>query len=169
MDIIKLINKSRRDFNVTVALTGVIPLLVCVYLLITRLSNPNVLVGQIGFVVFCTVLVFSGGVLVGIRMLNSFTEEIKEKSKLAAITETVLGVGDQINNPLMAIRGNLEILETYALESNLPPRQVDRIKTMKESLERIRQVTDNMSHLTKPKYATIHGKIKMVDFSEKTK
>jgi len=169
MDIKTFINKMRRDFNISVVLIGVIPLLVCVYLIAGKISNVNALVGEIGFVVFCAIVVFVCGVLVGTKMFNSFTGEILEKNKLAAITEVVLGVGDQINNPLMAIRGNLEILETYAVENNLPSRQVDRIKTIKDNMERIRQITDSMSQITSAKSTTAYGKTKMTDFSDSVK
>lgn len=164
MDIKKFISKNKRDFDVSIALTGVIPLLVFLYLIVMKISSTKALVGQVGYIMFLTIVVFICGVLVGRRMFSSFANEFMEKAKLAAISEAALGVGDQINNPLMAIRGNLEILQMYAIENNLPTKQVDRIKTIKDNFERIRQITENMSNLANPKSTTAYGKTKMTDF-----
>lgn len=163
MEIARLISKEKRDFNTTISLVGVIPLLVFLYILVGKVSSFKVFIGEVGYIMFFTILVFLLGIWVGKRMFRSFVDEIMENNKLAAITETALGVGDQINNPLMAIRGNLEILEMYAIENNLPVKQLDSIHTIKDNFERIRQITENMSQLTKPKSTTIHDKIKMVD------
>ncbi|MCX5700141.1 MAG: hypothetical protein NTZ63_01165 [Candidatus Omnitrophica bacterium] len=165
MDIKGFINRNKRDFDISVSLIGVIPLLVFLYLIVIKISSVRVLVGQIGYIILLTIIVFICGVVVGKRMFRSFVDEIMHKAKLAAITETALGVGDQINNPLMAIRGNLEILEMYALENNVLTKQIDRIKTIKDNFERIRQITEHMSNLANPKSTTIYGKSKMVDFS----
>ena len=165
MEISKLISKEKRDFNTTISLIGVIPLLVFLYILVGKVSSFRVFVGEIGYIMFFTILVFLLGIWVGKRMFRSLVDEIMEKNKLAAISETALGVGDQINNPLLTIRGNLEMLEMYATENNLPTKQLDRIKTIKDNFERIRQITENMSQMNKPKTTTIHDKIKMVNLS----
>ena len=164
MDIKKLIAKNKRDFNISISMVGVIPLLVFTYLIIAKLATVRILVGQIGYIIFCTIIVFLVGVFVGKKMFRSLVDEIMEKNKSAAITETALGVGDQINNPLLAIRGNLEIIEMYALENKLPDKLIDRIKTIKDNFERIRQITDKMSGMAKPKTTSITGKSSMVDF-----
>ena len=166
MDLNKLISKEKRDFNTTISLIGVIPFLVFIYILVGKVSSFKVFIGEIGYIMFFTILVFLLGIWVGKKMFRSFVDEIMEKNKLAAITETALGVGDQINNPLMAIRGNLEILEMYAIENNLPLKQLDRIRTIKDNFERIRQITENMSQMSKPKTTTVHDKIKMVDLGQ---
>jgi len=164
MDIKRFILRNKRDFDISVSLIGVIPLLVFIYLIVAKLATVSILVGQIGYIIFCTLIVFFVGVCVGKRMFHSFVVELIEKNKCAAITEAALGVGDQINNPLLAIRGNLEIVETFALENKLPDKVIDRIKTIKDNFERIRQVTDKMSSLSKPESVSITGKSVMADF-----
>jgi signal transduction histidine kinase len=166
MDIKSFIGKSKREFTVTIALIGVIPLLVSIYLVASKLSNINILVGQVGIIVFCTTVIFVAGVLFGKKMFDTITAEVIEKSRLAAISETVLGMSDQINNPLMVIRGNMEMLESFALESRLPQKQMDRIKTIQDNLENIRQASEHMAHLNSSKTTTIYGNTKMVDFSQ---
>jgi signal transduction histidine kinase len=168
MDIKKFIQQSRRDFDISVSLIGVIPLLVFMYLIVAKIASFKVLVGQIGYIIICIIMVFLIGVVVGKRMFGAFVNEIMDKSKRAAITETALGVGDQINNPLMAIRGNLEIIEMYALENKLPPKVIDRIRTIKDNFERVRQITENLSNLSKEKVETtkFHGDFKMLDLNK---
>ena len=163
MDVKKLIDRNKRYFDISVSMIGVIPILVFTYLIVSKLASVQVLVGQVGSIIFCTIVVFLVGVYVGRKMFRSMVDEIMLKNKLAAITETALGVGDQINNPLLAIRGNLEIVEMYAVENSLPAKVLDRIKTIKDNFERIRQITDNMSSMKEPETARISSSA-MVDF-----
>ncbi|MBN2831493.1 MAG: hypothetical protein JXL82_04385 [Candidatus Omnitrophica bacterium] len=164
MDIKKFILRNKRDFNISVSLIGVIPLLVFTYLIVARLATISILVGQIGYIILCTVVVFLAGVYVGKRMFSSLVDEIMQKNKQAAITEAALGVGDQINNPLLAIRGNLEIIEVYALENKLPDKIINRVKTIKDNFEKIRQITDKISSFSKFGSSAIEGKKVMADF-----
>jgi signal transduction histidine kinase len=164
MDIKKFISKNKRDFDISVSLIGVIPLLAFTYLIIARLATVSILIGQIGYIILCTIVVFLVGVYVGKRMFRSLVDEIMDKNKRAAITEAALGVGDQINNPLLAIRGNLDIVEIYALENKLPDKIINRLKTIKDNFERIRQITDKMSELTKLESTAITGNKVMADF-----
>ncbi len=165
MELKKLISKNKRDFDISVSMIGVIPLLVFTYLIVARLATIKILVGQIGLIILCTIVVFLVGVYVGKRMFRSLVDEIMEKSKRAAITETALGVGDQINNPLLAIRGNLEIVEMYAIENKLPEKVVDRIRTIKDNFEKIRQITEKMSKVSNSGSVFITEKSLMADFS----
>ncbi|MBM3243349.1 MAG: hypothetical protein FJZ12_00730 [Candidatus Omnitrophica bacterium] len=164
MDIKGFISKNKRDFDISISLIGVIPLLVFTYLLISKLATISILAGQVGYIILCTIVVFLVGVYVGKRMFRSLVDEIMDKNKKAAITEAALGVGDQINNPLLAIRGNLDIVEMYALENKLPDTLLNRIRTIKDNFERIRQITDKMSSLSKLESSTIAGRKMMTDF-----
>lgn len=174
----KQLTKSiRNDFNRAISLAGVIPLLVFVYLVVGKLSNFNALVGEVGYIVMATIGVFVMGVVVGRKMLMSVTlkliddnqkilsmqQELIEKNRLAAITETVLALGDQVNNPLLAISGNLELLEFEVRDLNLTEKSRNRIQTMKNNFFKIKEVTDKMSKLTKAETMTIHGDTKMLD------
>jgi hypothetical protein len=80
----------------------------------------------VGYIVLATIVVFVLGIIVGRKMLMSVTlkliddnqkilsmqKKLIEKNRLAAITETVLVLGDQVNNPLLVINGNLELLDS---------------------------------------------------------
>jgi len=121
MEIKQLTYDVRRDFNRLISLVGIIPLLVFIYLLVVKIANIKILAGQVGYIVLATIAVFAMGIIVGRKMLMTVTfkliddnqkilsiqQELIEKNRLAAITETVLALGDEVNNPLLVISGNL--------------------------------------------------------------
>jgi signal transduction histidine kinase len=180
MDIKQVIKRNKSDFNNTLVLVGVIPLLVFVYILVGKVANFKIMLGEVGYIVLATIGVFATGIIVGRKMLMSVTmkliddnqrilsmqqELVEEKSK-AAITETALTLGDQINNPLLAIRGNLDLLDLdlKALERSDDIKK--KLATIRSNCERIREVTSQISHLTKPESSVIHGGLRMVDLNK---
>ena len=177
MKIKQLTSNIRNDFNRLINLAGVIPLLVFIYLLVAKVSNVKILVGQVGYIVMATMGIFAMGIVVGRRMLISVTfkliddnqkilsmqQELIEKNRLAAITETVLALGDQVNNPLLVISGNLELLDLEISHLEVGEKVHNRIQTMRSNFLKIREVTDKMSKLTQPELTTVHGDIRMID------
>ena len=180
MDIKQVINKSRNDFYNTLGLVGVIPLLVFVYILVGKIANFNIMVGEVGYIVLATIGVFATGVIVGRRMLMSVTmkliddnqkiltmqQELVEQKSKAAITETVLTLGDQVNNPLLAIRGNLDLLDLDLKDTQQSENIRKKIATIRSNCERIREVTTQLSRLSRPASSVIHDGIKMVDLNK---
>lgn len=179
MEIKQLTNNIKKDFNRAVSLVGVIPLLVFIYLVVGKLANFNALLGELGYIVMATIGVFIMGIVVGRRMLMSVTfkliddnqkiltmqQELIEKNRLAAITETVLALGDQVNNPLLAVSGNLEMLDSEISTLNITEKVRNRLATMRSNMQKIREVTDKMSKLTKAELVTVHGNTRMIDLS----
>ena len=157
------INKEKREFSVMLSLVGIIPFLVFIYIMASKIASIKVFIGEIGLVMILTVLVFVLGIFVGKRMLASFVTEIIEKDKRAAITETALAVGHEINNPLLAIRGNLQLLEAYIVENQAPDTVKNRLKTIMDNFERIRQATDKFVELSNPRPTRVFGKTNMLD------
>lgn len=180
MEITRLAKNIKNDFNNTVSLIGVIPLLVFLYIIAGKISNFSVLIGEAGYILLATLAVFATGIIVGKRMLMSVTlrliednqrilsmqQELIEKNRLAAITETVLALGDQINNPLLVISGNLELLNTDVKNIAAAERVHDRIETMRDNFKKIREVTDKMSRLTQPASMPVCGDKKMLDLNK---
>ncbi|MDD3274675.1 MAG: hypothetical protein PHN16_02835 [Candidatus Omnitrophica bacterium] len=177
MEIKQFTGKVRSDFNRLISLTGIIPLLVFIYLIAVKISTFEAFSGQAGYITAATIGVFTMGIIVGRKMLVSviikliddnqkilsMQRELIEKSRLAAITETVLALGDQINNPLLTASGNLELLSLELGDPKEYGRAADRVKTVRESLQRILRVTEKMSKLTRPELATVAGDIRMID------
>lgn len=157
------INKEKREFSVMLSLVGIIPFLVFIYVIASKISSIEVFISQVGLVMILTMVVFILGIFVGKRMLSSFVSEIIEKDKKAAITEIALAIGHEINNPLLAIRGNLQLLESYIVESHAPDTLKNRIRTIMDDFERIRQATDKFATLSNPKVTRVFGKINMLD------
>ncbi|MDD5109353.1 MAG: hypothetical protein PHC29_07645 [Candidatus Omnitrophica bacterium] len=180
MEIKQLTHNIKSDFNRVLSLVGVIPLLVFIYLLVGKIANFNALAGDIGYIVVATIGVFITGIIVGRRMLMSVTfkliddnqkilamqQELIEKNRLATITETVFALGDQINNPLLSISGNLELLEFELRHLELSEKTRNRIQTMRNNFYKIREVTDKMSKLTKPETVEIHSGTRMIDLEK---
>ncbi|MBU1905828.1 MAG: hypothetical protein KJ923_02375, partial [Candidatus Omnitrophica bacterium] len=111
IEIKTIIQKRKRDFNASVALIGVIPFLVFIYLLVVRVASLHIFVGEVGYIMFATLVVFLLGIFVGRKMLWSLLQEIIERNRLVAVTETTLSLSHEINNPLLTVAGNLELLE----------------------------------------------------------
>jgi signal transduction histidine kinase len=179
MEIKQITHNIRNDFNRSISLAAVIPLLVFIYLVVGKLADFNALIGEIGYILLATIGVFVMGIIVGRKMLMSITfkliddnskilvmqQELIEKNRLAAITETVLALGDQVNNPLMVISGNLEMLNLEVRHLSVDEKTSNRLATMRVSLQKIREVTDKMSRLTQAESITIHGDMKMIDLN----
>lgn len=177
MEVKQFTHNIRNEFNRAVSLAGVIPLLVFVYLVVGKLSNFNALAGEVGYIIMATIGVFIMGIIVGRRMLMSVTlkliddnqkilamqHELIEKNRLAAITETVLALGDQVNNPLLVIGGNLELLDSEIRSTIAGEKIQNRIQTMRNNFQKIREVTDKMSKLSKVELMKIHGNTRMID------
>jgi signal transduction histidine kinase len=174
--------KIRKDFNIAICLMGIIPFIVCFYLLSNRAPAFNMVAGQTGYVLFITIIILLLGVATGRRMLWSLfkrlfdfnetiltlQDELVEKNRLSAVTETVLALGHEVNNPLLIIRGNIDLLE-QDISTGKPPYAVkEKISIIKSHLERIRTVTEELSKLKHPVSTEIYGGSKMVDLEQST-
>lgn len=166
MDINTLINNGRRDFGITLALTGVIPLLVFAYTINLRAGSAASFTGETGYIMLATMAVFLSGIAVGRRMMWSLVNDLIEKNRLAAITETALSLGHEINNPLMIIKGNLDLVELDLKDPKTDPKIRSRITTINDNCQRIGNVMEKMAKLAKPSVSIIHGDKKMVDLSK---
>jgi two-component system NtrC family sensor kinase len=92
--------------------------------------------------------------------------ELIEKDKLATIAKTTLTLSHEINNPLMVIRGNVEVLKEDLSGPELKLSLEDirkRVQKIADQAERISVVIDTLLTLSRPAEATVHGDIKMID------
>lgn len=177
MEISKLTDKAKRDFNNAICLIGVIPLLAFVYLLTERISSLDIFIGRRGLIAFLVMIIFVSGFIIGKRMLwalilklldfnqkiIAMQDELLIKNKLAAITETVLTLGHEINNPLLIIRGNLEIIGEELQNSQIAQDLKERVLLIKTNFDRIGEVTEKMSRLSNPVSDTVYGNTKIFD------
>jgi signal transduction histidine kinase len=177
MDVKALELRSKRELNNVMCLIGIIPFGVFVYLLVVRIGSLSILTGETGYIMFITTVILMLGIVAGRKMLleiiNRLFEfnqtiiklqgQLIEKSRLAAVTETALSLSHEVNNPLLIMRGNIDLLESELVPENQAANIQKRIVTIKTNCERIRQVTEKMSTLTKPKTTVISGDVKMID------
>ena len=166
MEIKEVVKKKRQDFDIAISLAGIIPFLIFTYLLAVKISTFNVFVGEVGYIMFIAIVFFLIGISVARKMIWSLINEIIEQNKLAAITETTLALGHEINNPLLTIRGNLDLLENELTDNPISDKVKSRLDLIKLNCERIRQVTEKLSSLSKPASETIHGSARMIDLSK---
>ncbi len=87
-----------------------------------------------------------------------------EREKLAGITETAVTVNHEINSPLTAILGNVQLLLRDA--ESLDERLVAKLHTIEKSAERIQKVTRLLMNVRKPKSRQYSEGITMLDLSE---
>jgi signal transduction histidine kinase len=182
MDIKTIELKIRKDFNNAICLMGIIPFIVSFYLLSNNSGAFNMFTGQTGCVLFITILILLLGIATGRKMLWSLfrrlfdfnqqiialQDKLIEKNRLSAVTETVLALGHEVNNPLLVIRGNIDLLE-QDISTDKPRHEVkEKISIIKSHLERIRTVTEELSKLKHPVSTEIYGGSKMVDLEQST-
>ena len=166
MQIRELLLKRRREFNISVSLMGIIPMLVLVYLLVARVASFEILIGEIGLIILCTIAVFVLGIVEGKRMLQSLFAEVMEKQKLAAINETTLALSHEINNPLLTVRGNIELLEGEFPKELISESIQNRLNVIKSHCERIRIATEKLAKISRPVSTAVYGDTKMVDINK---
>jgi signal transduction histidine kinase len=180
MEIKELAIDAKRDFNNAICLIGVIPSLTFVYLLYNKLPTLEIFVGRAGYIALIIMVIFIAGILLGRKMLwklilklldfnqkiLSMQEELIAKNKLAAITETVLTLGHEINNPLLVIRGNLEIIGSEINQIAVHPDLKERLSVIKINFDRIGEVTEKLSHLSQPVIDTVYGDSKIINLSK---
>jgi signal transduction histidine kinase len=93
-------------------------------------------------------------------------EDVAKKARAKAITETAVAINHQINNPLTAISGNLQILLSRA--EKLPPEVIRMLKKIEEGADRILAVTDKLRNLTADKTIPYIGDTTMIDLDATT-
>ncbi len=89
------------------------------------------------------------------------TDDIAKKARAKAIAETAVAINHQINNPLTAISGNLQILLSRA--EKLSPEVIRLLKKIEEGADRILAVTDKLRNLTSDRTTNYIGDTTMID------
>jgi two-component system NtrC family sensor kinase len=91
------------------------------------------------------------GVLViatDLREVKRFQSKLLEAERLAAITETAIGINHEINNPLCAILGNTQLL--LMEKDKLDPQIIKRLKSIEKEITRIHVVAERLARISRP-------------------
>ncbi|HHI02063.1 MAG TPA: hypothetical protein ENL22_00910 [candidate division Zixibacteria bacterium] len=91
------------------------------------------------------------------------SEKIK-KERLNAIIETAATVNHEINNPLTAVLGNVQLLLLRTEE--LDEETIRKLKIVEESAIRIKEVTQKLMNITNDNVTEYTSGSKMIDLSE---
>ena len=174
-----VLKRVKVDFNNAICLMSIIPSLAFVYVVAGKLASLDVLAGEVGYIMLVIISLILLGIITGKRILWSLTrklvdlnehiirieKELMEKNRLAAITEIVLSLSHEINNPLLVLQGNLTLLEDDINRNKTQAPLGDRVNQMKTHCERIVDVMNKMSRISKPVSVPIHGNTRMVDLA----
>jgi signal transduction histidine kinase len=87
--------------------------------------------------------------------------------KTQAVLETGAALNHEINNPLMALIGNVELLMREA--KNLDEEMTAKLKKIQEAAEHIRTVTRNLMRITEARSVEYPGGGKMLDIESSPK
>ncbi len=101
------------------------------------------------------------------RKLKSAQEEIIQLEKKNSAFAMAVTANHEINQPLMILRGNLEMLEMSIAPGNIDPRQKRYISRVLSSMERIQSILDKFKQSTAIRFENYSENTPMVVFSEK--
>ncbi|MDO8535798.1 MAG: HAMP domain-containing sensor histidine kinase [Candidatus Omnitrophota bacterium] len=133
-----------KKFNVAFALMSVIPFLVFVYVIAARLFTLDILCGDIGLIVFISMMVSLLGFSAGYGILKGVVNKImyyaaKAKNSDQTKSEFVASVSHELKNPLSVIKMNL---------SNLKDGIFGEInEKQKKSVDLSQDIIDRMTYL----------------------
>ncbi len=87
-----------------------------------------------------------------------------KKERLGAIMETAATVSHEINNPLTAVLGNVQLmlLKSEGLSDDV----IKKLKVIEESALRIKDVTQKLMNITRDKVTDYTQGVKMIDLTE---
>ncbi len=95
------------------------------------------------------------------------SQELLDKERLSTILETAVTVNHEINNPLTAILGNVQLL--MLKRDDLDDELKAKLKTIEASAMKIRDVTQRLMRMTSPKTVDYSDGTRMVDISDDVK
>lgn len=170
----------RRNFDNVAALVGIIPFLVFVYLLDIQIGTANILASRVGLVLFISMIIAVLGIFAGQkvvatttaqvyayeRQLQRMQNEMIEKKRLEAISETVIAIKHEINNPLGVVSGHLELMEDEINSPAVPEHIKKRFVTIRNHCDRITKATSKLSTISKPAMTKAYGNVNMLDLDK---
>ena len=142
-----------KRFNISFALMSVIPFLVFVYILTARLFTFDIFCGDIGVVVFISMMVSLLGFSAGYDMLNSIMNKImyyvaKAKFSDQAKSEFLASASHELKSPLYIVKMNLSNLEDGLL-GDVNEKQKKAVELSQDVIDRMTHLIDNLLDLHK--------------------
>jgi signal transduction histidine kinase len=91
-------------------------------------------------------------------------KDLIEKERMAAINETAVTVNHEINNPLTAILGNVQLLLMH--HKGLDDELRNKLNVIEASASKIRDVTQKLLRLTSSRTTEYSAGTSMIDLSD---
>jgi K+-sensing histidine kinase KdpD len=89
------------------------------------------------------------------------------KAKAEAVVETAVTINHEINNPLTAVLGNIQLLLLNS--DDMKPEMRTRLEAVEESALKIKEVTKNLMRIIEPSVVEYTTGLKMVDLNNSLK
>lgn len=142
-----------KKFNIVFALMSVIPFLAFVYILAAKLFTFEIFCGNIGAIVFISMMVSLLGFFTGYGILKSVMNKVmyyaaKAKNSDQLKSEFVASVSHELKNPLSVIRMNLSNLRD-GLFGDVNERQKKAIDLSEDVVDRMAYLINDLLDLHK--------------------
>jgi K+-sensing histidine kinase KdpD len=85
------------------------------------------------------------------------------KARSEAVVETAVTINHEVNNPLTAVLGNIQLLLLNA--DDYPPEMRAKLRAVEESALKIKEVTQNLMRVIEPSVVEYTTGLKMVDLA----
>ena len=170
--------RAKKDFNNAICLMAIIPFLTFLYILGGIYASFPSAGGKATPIISISAILILLGIVSGKKIiwnlisnlidfsqqLVSMQAELGEKNRIVAVSETVLSLSHEINNPLFVMQGNLALLENDLSSLNMPQAFKERLNQVKSHCERISSAVNKISSLNVPiSSSVVHGQTKMLD------
>ena len=98
------------------------------------------------------------------NQVKAVTKEVIAKERLGAVQQTAVTVNHEINNPLTAILGNVQLL--LMKRKDLDPELVAKLRTVEEAALKIKDVTQRLLKVTSARSIDYAEGTSMLDISD---
>lgn len=159
-----------RKFNVAFSLMSLIPFLVFFYLLVVRFFTFNILVGDIGVMLFISILLSLCGFSLGYNIIRNILNRIifyavQAKHSDQLKSTFVATVSHELKNPLSVIKTNLfNMLEGVVGQINEEQKKI--LVTCHNVLDRMAHLINDLLDLHKIEAGMIEIKRRLCNFVE---
>ncbi len=124
-----------------------------------RAEIDNLFLETLSAVISLTLAADKTGLAAGV------SKEILEKARLGAVTDTAVTVNHEVNNPLTAILGNVQLI--LSRPQGLSEDTIKKLRVVEESALKIRDVTQKLLKLTHARSVEYTEGSTMLDLGEK--
>lgn len=101
------------------------------------------------------------GIAKDLTRIKELENQLIEKERLAALSETAVAVNHEINNPLTPILGNIQLL--LFRRNEIEDWIVEKLEVIEKNAWRIHNTIQKLNHITKPVKKQYCGETQMLD------